>query len=1403
MAAPSASPAHQAAWDTATSGASTATVHGTKISSPSQSISPPSFGTSLAPTSTPPPPAPSPTSTGTPDTSNGSSPPKDFLLSGKLDSLFGLATKLAADFYSYHGELPAGVTLPADASAPIYQLATLKDDLLMSTILPKLAGTEFDHMPLKNVVFTYQNCQIDPSKLAGFYINGDIVFDSSFGAVHDALSTVLGIPNPTLHIQGSLGASSSFNEPLKLSSFTLRGSFPDLVIKPCAELTLSAIAVELLGYDGVRHTSNGTAYDGMCYGFHIVGAMHIGLDQLLDLTFDISDDGAGTLELTATQADSWKGAFGVGGLTLQGFTLHTTLDAKKVMDTFNFTVSATLTAGNTVAPLNGVYNADKTLSVSANFANLGTSGLSDLYEHIHGSPLATPKLSVQIGSATLTIASGSGFSLTIQDLSVEHYTGVNAEVDFSSIGAVAKANLTDNGSGENTLQFNEIEIDKAYIQITFGSKSVDIILGGELRWESFTLDAGVHIYRTAPLVLPPETPAEPPAAPPASSSGEASRDGTQPANSLHWTVFANFVTAANAEQGLPFSTLIPALKGTFLGDVTLENAAFIAASQDDPEFGNFNTTNFPVQQGVQVCAVLGLIKHLSDIMRVGDQPRLVLSAAWSKAYGFALDVLLPSPMQINLGRGIITDPFSLQIRTTSTSPSVVPPTIQLNAGLKIPTANNPDPLHFTFSLAFNALEVTATGELAGYWSDPFGLSPKLSIGPNVLLLLGITFEDALPVPFGFVGGLQIGEVTANVAFEVSDVPSQELLSAEVQNLHITDVVQLAEDFIQKKIPNIPDFMVFKDIKLYICPTGITMGDVVYQRGCQFYADMLIFGQEAQVNVQIDGKAITASSSLDNLMLGALHVTGTDGPKATAQVEINPDKQAGSLNGKITLYDLEIDLDLQFEFKPDPSFHFHFDLNFTTHLKFTVDANMVGKMENIHDLSSVQFHLLVVMQQDILDYVAQSVNAQFKQATQTEESDIDTQKAKVSAAKKVIDQNVKEQQATVDKAYGTWKAKSDAVNNQFKATTDAYNAQVKALQGQLDAATAKYRAGLADAQHKLSAANADRASKMQAAQVQLATAQRDLTNKMGAAQKQLDSATRDMNAKFGDAQKNIDAAQGKVNDIQHQIDDIDGKISKLEHLHGIKAVGKAGLPALYTGKGTLIASMKTAEGILDAAKGVLSSQNYLAAHGVMQAAQGTLTGAQKSGQAAISTAQATVATTDKVTQGTVDAAASSFSQVGKVGPAAIDTASKSLDAYKKAGVVTLNTAKASVDALAKSTEWLAYQSALTGLKAAQSSTHELDLANGALEVAEKGGAGVLQAADYVASHSLTFVDIHYIRIECDFDKAIKGAEFAANVQGNVAGKAFAFDITYDPRKTTEFINNTFQKLLDEVKNSLPH
>jgi hypothetical protein len=174
--------------------------------------------------------------------------------------------------------------------------------------------------------------------------------------------------------------------------------------------------------------------------------------------------------------------------------------------------------------------------------------------------------------------------------------------------------------------------------------------------------------------------------------------------------------------------------------------------------------------GIQVCAVLGEIKAFSDLMHNSTPPHLTLSAGWSQDSGFTLDIILPTPVNVDLGRGITTDPFTLQVRTA-------PPEIKLIAGVKIPVPKQKAPLHFSLILDFNAIEGGATGQLAGSWNNPFGISPKITIGPNVALSFKIIFAQFIttgtPSAFGFVGGLQIGKVNAQVAFQVSENPSGE------------------------------------------------------------------------------------------------------------------------------------------------------------------------------------------------------------------------------------------------------------------------------------------------------------------------------------------------------------------------------------------------------------------------------------------------------------------------------------------------------------------------------------------------------------------------------------------------------------------------------------------------------
>jgi hypothetical protein len=79
------------------------------------------------------------------------------------------------------------------------------------------------------------------------------------------------------------------------------------------------------------------------------------------------------------------------------------------------------------------------------------------------------------------------------------------------------------------------------------------------------------------------------------------------------------------------------------------------------------------------------------------------------------------------------------------------------------------------------------------------------------------------------------------------LPIGQLLYAEVRDLGITDLVSFARDVTSIAIPYPPDDMLrFEQLKIYICPTGMTLGSVTYPQGFSFLADMKLFGVQADI-----------------------------------------------------------------------------------------------------------------------------------------------------------------------------------------------------------------------------------------------------------------------------------------------------------------------------------------------------------------------------------------------------------------------------------------------------------------------------------------------------------------------------------------------------------------------------
>ncbi|EEB94280.1 hypothetical protein MPER_06927, partial [Moniliophthora perniciosa FA553] len=209
--------------------------------------------------------------------------------------------------------------------------------------------------------------------------------------------------------------------------------------------------------------------------------------------------------------------------------------------------------------------------------------------------------------------------------------------------------------------------------------------------------------------------------------------------------------------------------------------------------------------------------------------------------------------------------------------------LMIDAGLKVPVPKSPDPLDFRLALSIENEEIYASGQMLGNWNDPFGISPRVSIGPNLALEIGIILPQfaatGIPSAFGFAGGLSIGSVRGDVAVQINEDPTQELISGKLEHLGIQDLVYFTSDVINFDLPKPPDFIDFEKLSLYIS-TGVMIGTILYPASISFDADIKVFHSKFIASAQITQDTLKAKGAIHNFTVGPLSVTGSKGGDAT-------------------------------------------------------------------------------------------------------------------------------------------------------------------------------------------------------------------------------------------------------------------------------------------------------------------------------------------------------------------------------------------------------------------------------------------------------------------------------------------------------------------------------------------
>lgn len=447
---------------------------------------------------------------------------------------------------------------------------------------------------------------------------------------------------------------------------------------------------------------------------------------------------------------------------LESVCISASISPEAPAESLDFRVQALMRAGATSAVFSGNYSSGGEYSISAIIDDFSCDGVVDLFRHYTGDELALPThTDITIGSATIIFAKSTGLTIDVKDVRFDRYASSNGIIHISSTGVSLSGNVADVDFPE----IPDVNLVNASLQVSFektgSAKSTDVALAGDVHvdgLQDLKISGAVHLYKA-----------------------------TEDSKKLDYTIYGSF---SDPDTTSSLGGLIPLLKGTFVGDLTLQALVFVAASKDDPILSSMNPQQYPIHQGefanvvaqsndvnshlilgIQICAVFGQIVPFQKLLRrPSDSPGLTLCAGYTKKTGYSLDIAVPADIMIHLGRGITTDPITMQIQT---SPKIQ---LMIDAGVKIPVSKSPEPLDFQLSLTLVDDDITVDGQMYGLWKDPFGVSEAITIGPDLALDIGINlpifFASGLPSTMGFVGDLYIGEATGRIGVQLSEDPTR-------------------------------------------------------------------------------------------------------------------------------------------------------------------------------------------------------------------------------------------------------------------------------------------------------------------------------------------------------------------------------------------------------------------------------------------------------------------------------------------------------------------------------------------------------------------------------------------------------------------------------------------------------
>lgn len=1044
--------------------------------------------------------------------------------------------------------------------------------------------------------------------------------------------------------------------------------------------------------------------------------------------------------------DEASGLFGISHLTLNDLKANFDIGRQKRIE-----LKTNFSPSDTTYELSGVLTS-KYAGAFSSISKFSMQDLADIYHKATGLPLGRPDFDVTFKDVTLGMATADckvngqalAEGITLTGTVNVHGRRCTAQAHISAGGVSFTGRLDDFVVGP-------VSIKKARLEIQFYSaasgKPSEFAVVGQARIKGVQVECKL-VY-------------------------EKIKDRWNP-----------MLYAALEASSFGLGNVIIPAKGSFLDSLKFSKVAFIYAQSEgdtqDPDF------EFSVKKGLQLIGVLEEIPALTDLTG-NKQIGMVLSAH----LGSTTDIGISLPdTRLSLGSSVTCNPFEIEI--------ILQPKPEFNLifSMDVTAPKQKLPLHFNVKLEISFIDASGSGTMKNYWVTPFGIK-GLKIGPQLALEVGIIYEQFLvtgvPSKIGFAGGLALGEVIANMAVQISEIPTEEILWGRLEKLTPSNLVKFAEDVSSLKLPDntVPDFFELNDLEIYCAPTGGSIGTVTFDPGISFACDLVLFGKKASSYVRISDQGAIAKGNLDRLEVGPLKVTGKKGKHAELDLELTSAKQSISIDGEIEILGsregLFVDISNQGIF-------FQFEQSFLGLLTFQVNGKSKGSLSKP---ASLDFILHAEFDNEITEFLKNEVAQKIHTAIHAAEAGIEKAQKEVDNAEKEYKKEFDKAKKELDKAEDAAKILLRQIEHQVNIEKGKYDQALRKAKSEVEKAERVYDRAFDDARKKLSTAQSDYDTAMRKARDQVSKAQRDYDAAMNQAQNAVNDAKNKFSNAMRSAESQVRAARNSLNSLKQKRDSAVRKLKRIKwyefhkaiylpaEIAGLETAMIAAQGALYAAEGVLKAVQAGVEySAFEGAKAALEAVRYGVEYGVLETAKTTLDATRIGGEyAALEAAKRTISAVKIGIEYTAwQGAIQTLNVVQTTGRAALDAAILSLETIEETSVyIALESAKLALELVKQGTAAAAFESA-----------------KAALEGAKQGSKAMLSLAEYVAKHAGDLFDVKHIKLSSRLKAIERGELFKAEVDIAVLSKPYHWKIDLDVSEPSKFIEALLKNTLREAK-----